>query len=88
MAEVRTYALIYVALLALGTGKFVFFELDEVFTYQMALTGTIVLAVTKSLLIAGFYQHLIEEPRSITYLMLTALFMVFLLTVAAGYSIQ
>ncbi|APW99101.1 hypothetical protein CHINAEXTREME_15540 [Halobiforma lacisalsi AJ5] len=88
MAEIRTYALIYVALLLLGTGKFVFFEFDQYFTYTMAMGGTILLAVTKSLLIAGFYQHLVEEPRSITYMMGVAVFMVFLLAVAAGYSIQ
>lgn len=88
MADVRTYTIIYVVLLVLGTSKFVFFELDDIFTYQMALGATIILAVVKSLLIAGYYQHLIEEPRSITYMMATALFMVFLLTIAAGYSIQ
>ncbi len=54
----------------------------------MALAGTIVLAVAKILLIAGYYQHLLEEPRSISYMMGLAVFMVFLLTIAAGYSIQ
>ncbi|MDQ2049736.1 cytochrome C oxidase subunit IV family protein [Natronolimnohabitans sp. A-GB9] len=88
MADVRTYSIIYVVLLVLGTAKFVFFELDQVFTEQMAITGTVILAVIKSLLIAGYYQHLREEPRSITYMMIVAVFMVFLLTVAAGYSIQ
>ncbi|SDJ65790.1 MULTISPECIES: cytochrome C oxidase subunit IV family protein [Natronorubrum] len=88
MADVRTYTLIYVVLLALGTGKFLFFELDQIFSEQMAIIGTIILAVVKSLLIAGYYQHLRDEPRSITYMMLVAVFMVFLLTVAAGYSIQ
>ncbi len=88
MASVRTYAIIYVVLLALGTGKFIFFTFDDVFTYEMAMGGTMILAVTKSLLIAGYYQHLVEEPRSITYMMSIAVFMVFLLTIAAGYSIQ
>ena len=88
MASVRTYAIIYVVLLVLGTSKFIFFELDQIFTYQMALGATILLAIAKSLLIAGYYQHLIEEPRSITYMMTIAVFMVFLLTIAAGYSIQ
>lgn len=88
MAEVRTYTLIYVALLLLGTSKFIFFSFPEVISYQLALGGTIILAITKALLIAGFFQHLIEEPRSITYMMATAVFMVFLLTIAAGYSIQ
>ncbi|WP_436344145.1 cytochrome C oxidase subunit IV family protein [Natronorubrum sp. FCH18a] len=86
MADVRTYALIYVVLLVLGTAKFVFFSID--IPEQIAIGATVFLAVVKSLLIAGYFQHLREEPRSITYLMLTAVFMVFLLTIAAGYSIQ
>ncbi|AFZ71401.1 cytochrome C oxidase subunit IV family protein [Natronobacterium gregoryi] len=86
MADVRTYTLIYLVLLVLGTGKFVFFTFD--FAYATAMGGTVLLAVIKSVLIAAYYQHLIEEPRPVTYMMGLALFMVFLLTVAAGYSIQ
>lgn len=88
MASVRTYVLIYVALLALATGKFVFFEFDQYFTYWMAMGGTMILAVMKTSLIVGYFQHLIDEPRSLTYLMLSALFGVVLLIMAAGFSIQ
>ena len=88
MTSVRTYGIIYVVLLVLGTAKFVFFTFDDIFTHSMAMGGTIVLAVVKSLLIAGFYQHLIDEPKWVTYVMTIAVFMVFLLTIAAGYSIQ
>ena len=86
MTSVRTYTIIYVILLALGTGKFLFFTFD--FDYAVAMGGTMILAVAKSLLIAGYYQHLVDEPRSISYVMLLAVFMVFLLVIAAGYSIQ
>ena len=88
MADVRTYSLIYVVLLVLGTGKFVFFTFDQYFTYAMAMTGTMILAVMKTGLIMGYYQHLLDEPRSITYVIGGGFFAVFLLTVAAGYSIQ
>ncbi len=88
MASVRLYAIIYVVLLVLGTSKFIFFTFDDIFTYEMAMGGTLLLAAAKSLLIMGYYQHLLEEPRSITYMVATAVFMVFLLTIAAGYSIQ
>ncbi|NGM69445.1 cytochrome C oxidase subunit IV family protein [Natronolimnobius sp. AArcel1] len=88
MADIRTYTLIYVALLVLGTGKFVFFSFPDVFSYWMAFAGTIVLAIIKTLLIAAYFQHLIEEPRAITYMVSVAVFMVLLLTIAAGYSIQ
>lgn len=86
MTSVRTYTIIYIALLVLGTAKFLFFELP--FDETTAITATMVLAVVKSGLIAAYYQHLIEEPRIITYIVVTALFMVLLLTIAAGYSIQ
>ncbi|WP_255168091.1 cytochrome C oxidase subunit IV family protein [Natrononativus amylolyticus] len=88
MASVRTYTIIYVVLLVLGTSKFIFFTFDDIFTYWMAMGGTLFLALVKSLLIAAYYQHLLHEPRSITYMMLIAVFMVVLLTVAAGFSIQ
>lgn len=88
MAEIRTYAIIYVVLMVLGTGKFVFFELDQFFGYWQQFTGVVILAIIKSLLIAGYFQHLKDEPRAITYMVSMALFMVFLLTIAAGYSIQ
>ena len=84
MARTRLYTLIYVALLGLAVGKVVFFEL---FGYWMALAGTFLLAVAKTLLIAGYYQHLRWEPRSVTFVMLLGVFGVFLLTVAATFSV-
>lgn len=88
MASVRTYAIIYVVLLALGTVQFIFFEGETGISYELAMAGVIVLSVTKAGFIVGFYQHLLHEPRSLTYLLGGAVFMVFLLTVAAGFSIQ
>lgn len=86
MSSIRSYTLIYVVLLVLATAKFVFhgMGLDE----SVFVGIIVVLAVMKSLIIAGYFQHLIDEPRSITYMMGTAVFMVFLLVAAAGYSIQ
>lgn len=88
MASVRTYAIIYVVLLLIGTIQFIAFEGGTDLTYEMAMAGVIVLSVAKAGIIMGYYQHLLHEPRSITYLMVGAIFMVFLLTLAAGYSIQ
>ncbi|SFS49118.1 cytochrome C oxidase subunit IV family protein [Halostagnicola kamekurae] len=89
MASIRTYSIIYVALLLLGTAQFALFEIDLIeFGYWTALTGVLLFSVAKILLVAGYFQHLIEEPRSITYMMVSALFMVLLLTIAAGFSIQ
>lgn len=80
---------IYVALLTLGTVQFVLFETDFIsFSYGVAMAGVVVLSIAKTGLITAYFQHLLHEPRSITYLMGVGVFMVFLLTVAAGFSIQ
>lgn len=84
MASVRWYTIIYVALLSLAFGKVAFFEL---FAYWTAMGLTLMSAVAKTALIAGYYQHLRSEPRSITYLVLLGVTAVLLLTIAASYSI-
>lgn len=89
MSSVRFYALVYVALLGLASAKVVFFEAERFgfISYNVALGLTLVTATIKTGLIAGYYQHLTSEPRSLTYLMLLGLFTVLLLAGAAGFSI-
>ncbi|MGM0604981.1 MAG: cytochrome C oxidase subunit IV family protein [Halobacteriota archaeon] len=84
MASVKFYTLIYVALIALASGKFLFFEF---FDYWVAVGGTIGLAIGKTMLIVGYFQHLRSEPRSLSYLMALSLALVLLLVSAASYSI-
>ena len=86
MASLRAYFAIYVLLMALAISKFAFFEV-EFLTYQQALGATFVAAAIKTGLIAGYFQHLRHEPRVITYVMLTGLFMVVLLAGAATFSV-
>ncbi|WP_247729031.1 cytochrome C oxidase subunit IV family protein [Halovivax limisalsi] len=87
MTSVRNYTIIYALLLAAGTGKFLFTEISAI-PHDLAIGGILVLALIKVLLIAGFFQHLKDEPRSVSYTMGLSVFMVFLLVLAAGYSIQ
>lgn len=87
MASLRLYTGIYVALLVLAAGKFLFFEFDQIFGYWDAFAGTIGLAVIKTALIMWFYQHLRSEPRSVSVLMLGGYFLVLLLAAAASFSI-
>lgn len=87
MTSLRNYTIIYVLLLAAGTGKFLFTEIPA-FSHNVAVAGILVLALIKVLLIAGFFQHLKDEPRSVSYTMGLSVFMVLLLVLAAGYSIQ
>ena len=46
-----------------------------------------VLSSIKAVIVAGYYQHLRWESRSLTYLALMALFVVLTLGVASTYSI-
>lgn len=89
MAGLRLYTVIYFALMFLAFTKWALFEGVGMglLTYNQALGGTMVAAVLKVSLIAGYYQHLREEPRTLTYLYLSALAAVGLLAVAASYSI-
>lgn len=89
MANLRFYTLVYFALIGLASAKVVFFEAEAFgyITYNMALGATMVTAAMKTYLIAGYFQHLRSETRSLSYLMLLGLFVVLLLTFAAAFSI-
>lgn len=84
MVSLRFYTAIYLALLALASSKWVFFQ---VFDYWDAVSATIAAALVKTTLIAGYYQHLRFEPRAVTYIAGMGVLAVFLLAVAATYSI-
>lgn len=88
MSRLKLYSVIYVVLFVFATAQ-VLVEyggyLDQM--YWIAFAGIIVLSVIKALLVAGYYQHLRWEPRSVSALMLIALTAVVFLTMAAGYSI-
>lgn len=86
MTSVRTYAVVYVLLLLLATSKYVAFELG--LSYWTMVGAILVAAFLKSTLIVGYFQHLKDEPRAVTYLVLSSLFAVFLLSIAASYSIH
>lgn len=84
MANVRLYAIVYVALLTLACSKWAFFEFLD---YGVALGLTLITASTKTLLIVGYYQHLRYEPRILSVLMFTAFLAVVTLGAAASFSI-
>lgn len=88
MARTRLYAAIFVALLAFSTTQALleFAGLLEAY-YWPTLAAIMVLSTVKALLVAGYFQHLRFEPRSVTYLMLGSLVIVLALTAGAAYSI-
>jgi len=59
-------------------------------SWQMYVVGVgviIVLSFVKAGFVAGWFMHLREDPRSVTYLALSGLVTALALTVAAAYSI-
>ena len=88
MARTKLYTAIYVVLFALATVQALVESagwLEE--AYWAAFGAIIVLSFVKAAVVAGYYQHLRWEPRSVTYLMLGGLFVALALTTAAAYSI-
>lgn len=88
MANTRLYTIIYVVLFVLATAQ-VAVEyagfLESV--YWVAFAAILVLSLVKALAVAGYYQHLLYEPRSISYLIGIGLLAAIALTIAASYSI-
>ncbi|MFP4590508.1 MAG: cytochrome C oxidase subunit IV family protein [Halobacteriales archaeon] len=85
MTSLRVYTAVYVALMVLAVSKVVF---GELFDYWTAAGAILLAAVAKTALIAGVFQHLKDEPRSVTWLVLISLAGVVLLAAAAAYSIS
>jgi cytochrome c oxidase subunit 4 len=88
MANTRLYTAIYVALFVLATAQVaVEFAglLDSM--YWVALGVIMVLSLVKAVAVAGYYQHLFYEPRSISYLIGIGLLAALALAIAASYSI-
>jgi cytochrome c oxidase subunit 4 len=86
MARTKLYTIIYVVLFVFATLQ-VAVEQIELFGYWTALALITVLSLVKALFVAGYYQHLVWEPRSVSYLMLIGFVAFIALTVAASYSI-
>jgi len=88
MPSTKLYAAIYVVLFAFATLQFVVEQAGLLRTiYWTAFAIIIALSIVKAVLVAGWYQHLKFEPRSLTALVLIGLTAVLALTFAAAYSI-
>jgi cytochrome c oxidase subunit 4 len=88
MASTKTYGAIFVVLMALSTTQAAVEWLGYLEEFYWAVLGVIlVLSSLKAMAVAGWYMHLREEPRSITYVALTGLIGVLALTAGASYSI-
>lgn len=88
MSHLKLYTVIYVVLFVLATAQ----ALVEVTgmleaAYWTAFGLILVLSFAKAIVVAGYYQHLRWEPRSLSALILMGLTAALALTVAASYSI-
>lgn len=88
MASTKTYTAIFVVLMALSTTQAALEALGllEEFYWEV-LALILVLSSLKAMAVAGWYMHLREEPRSVTYVALAGLIGVVALTAGASYSI-
>lgn len=86
MASAKLYTWIYVVLFVLATVQ-VLIERFEGFDYWTAFGVIMVVSFFKAVVVAGYYQHLKDEPRSVSYVIGTGLLAALALTLAAAYSI-
>ncbi len=88
MVSTKFYTAIYVVLFVLATVQWVVEEIGwlEEF-YWTAFALIMVLSLAKAVVVAGYYQHLRYEPRSVTALIASAVLVAVALTGAAAYSI-
>lgn len=86
MVSTKLYTAIYVALFVSATVQVLVESMGEM-AYWTAFGVIIVLSVLKAVVVAGYFQHLRFEPRSLSYLMATGLAAALALTLAASYSI-
>jgi len=103
MTSTIAYAMIFVVLFVVATVQVAierlgYLDVEGTITllgmsltsWQVYVVGVgviIVLSFVKAGFVAGWFMHLREEPRSVTYLALTGLAAAVALTVAAAYSI-
>lgn len=88
MVSIKTYSIIF-AMLVLMTSTQAALEFAGIVDsmYVIAFAVIIVLSSIKTIFVAGWFQHLRFEPRSLSYLILTGLSAALALTLAAAYSI-
>jgi len=88
MSQLRTYTIMFVVLMVFSTTQAMLEFTGLLEQYYWAIFGVImVLSTIKAVVVAGWYQHLRYEPRSVTYMIASGVLAVVALTTAAAYSI-
>lgn len=87
MANIKLYGIIFVVLGMISTTQFLVESFLPERLYWAGLVLILGLSAAKALAVAGYYMHLVEEPRSVTYLAVSGVICVVALTAGAGYSV-
>jgi len=87
MASIKLYTIIFGALMVLSTAQYLLELLlvDEV--YFVAMGVILLISTIKAVSVAGWYMHVFDEPRAISYLAVGAVLGVLALVAGAAYSI-
>ena len=88
MASTKLYTIIFVVLAVMTTIQAYIEFSGFLGQYYWPAFGILLgIAFVKAVIVAGYFQHLRSEPRSITYIYAAGLLAALALTVAASYSI-
>lgn len=88
MTSLKTYTAIFGVLMVISTVQFVFEASGLLSEYYLPILAIImILSSLKALVVAGWYMHMLEEPRAITYIALAGVLGVLALTAGAAYSV-
>jgi cytochrome c oxidase subunit 4 len=87
MASIKLYTAIFGALMVLSTLQFLVerFMLEDLYMISMAII--LLVSTIKAVSVAGWYMHVFDEPRAISYLAMSAVIGVLALIAGAAYSI-
>lgn len=87
MSSIKTYTAIFGVLMLISTIQFAFEISGLLSQYYVPIMAVImVLSTAKAVAVAGWYMHMIDEPRAITYLAMGGVLCVIALTAGAAYS--
>lgn len=88
MSHTKLYTMIYVVLFAFATIQAaVEFAGFLESSYWLAFWAIMILSAIKAVFVAGYYQHLVWEPRAVSYLAIGGMVVALALATAATYSI-
>jgi cytochrome c oxidase subunit 4 len=87
MASIKLYTAIFGVLMVLSTLQFLVerFMLEDLYMISMAII--LLVSTIKAVSVAGWYMHVFDEPRAISYLAMGAVIGVLALIAGAAYSI-